>query len=236
MSDGSNESALYLNAIAEAAKTGNEEDIQRLNDMWTEVNKGKESFVDTLTQQKLEVDKTYDEMVKKAEEAAAALDVSQQAGESTGKNVQAMIDAIRDHVPGIAEQVDAVLAQLNRLNEWGVTIDYGFGGSTVIKPGARGSGGAQVASLAVGMDWIPFDGFLATLHQGEAVLTAEENRVWQAFKNGQRGVDYDTLGGVMRENVKAGGNVYLDGRVVGSVISQMQGNQYRTMQRSGWQQ
>ena len=236
LSDGSNESALYLNAIAEAAKTGNEEDIQRLNDMWTEVNKGKESFVDTLTQQKLEVDKTYDEMVKKAEEAAAALDVSQQAGESTGKNVQAMIDAIRDHVPGIAEQVDAVLAQLNRLNEWGVTIDYGFGASTVIKPGARGSGGPQVASLAVGMDWIPFDGFLATLHQGEAVLTAEENRVWQAFKNGQRGVDYDTLGGVMRENVKAGGNVYLDGRVVGSVISQMQGNQYRTMQRSGWQQ
>lgn len=236
LSDGSNESALYLNAIAEAAKTGNEEDIKRLNDMWIEVNKGKESFVDTLTQQKLEVDKTYDEMVKKAEEAAAALDVSQQAGESTGKNVQAMIDAIRNHVPGIAEQVDAVLAQLNRLNEWGVTIDYGFGASTVIKPGARGSGGPPIASLAVGMDWIPFDGFLATLHQGEAVLTAEENRVWQAFKNGQRGVDYDTLGGVMRENVKAGGNVYLDGRVVGSVISQMQGNQYRTMQRSGWQQ
>ena len=106
----------------------------------------------------------------------------------------------------------------------------------VINPGATsGKGGAQIASLAVGMDWIPFDGFLAQLHQGEAVLTAEENRIWQQFKNGQRGVDYDQLGGMI-SGIKPGGDVFLNGRVVGEVVSQMQGNQYRTMQRSGWQQ
>lgn len=235
LSDGSNESAMYLNAIAEAAAAGDNEGIQRLNDMWLEVNKGKETFVDSLTQQKLEVDKNYDAMVQKAEEAAAALNVSGAISESTGSNIEAMATAIKAHVPGVAEQVDAVLAELNRLNEWGVTIDYGFGASTVIKPGARGhGGGAQIASLAVGMDWIPFDGFLAQLHQGEAVLTAEENRIWQAFKNGQRGVDYDQLGGMI-SGIKPGGNVYLDGRVVGQVMSEEQGAQYRTLKRSGWQ-
>ena len=237
LSDGSNESAQYLHAMAEAARTGDTAALTELNNAWLAVNEGKETFVDTLTQQKLAVDEQYDAMVSKAEEAAKALDVSATAAQSTGNNIQAMAGAIRDNIPGVAEQVDLLLAELNRLNEWGVTIDYGFGASTTIKPHATPTNGAQaIASLAVGADWIPFDGFLAQLHEGEAVLTAEENRVWQQFKNGQRGVDYDTLGGVMRENVKPGGNVYLDGRVVGSVISQMQGNQYRTMQRSGWQQ
>lgn len=235
LSDGSNESAQYLHAMAEAARSGDTQALTELNNAWKQVNEGKETFIDALTQQKLAVDEQYDAMVAKAEEAAKALDVSQTAGESTGNNIAAMAQAIAAHVPEVAEQVDSVLAQLNRLNEWGVTIDYGFGGSTVIKPGATSGSNMNVASLAVGMDWIPYDGFLAQLHEGEAVLTAEENRIWQRFKNGQRDVDYDQLGGMI-SGIKPGGDVYLDGRVVGSVISQMQGNQYRSMQRSGWQQ
>ena len=235
LSDGSEESAQYLHAMAEAAKTGDTKSLTELNEAWKAVKENKKDFVDTLTEQKLAVDEQYDAMVAKAQEAAKALDVSELAGESTGNNIQAMADAVTDKTPVVAAAVDGVLAELNRLNEWGVTIDYGFGGSTVIKPGARGnSDGAQIASLAVGMDWIPFDGFLAQLHQGEAVLTAEENRVWQAFKNGGRGVDYDQIGGMI-SGIKPGGDVYLEGRVVGQVISQVQGNQYRTMQRSGWQ-
>ena len=52
----------------------------------------------------------------------------------------------------------------------------------------------------------------------------------------QPGFDYATLGGVMRDNIKAGGDVYLDGRTVGRVISDIQGKSYRALQRSGWQQ
>lgn len=236
LSDGSQESAQYLHAMAEAARTGDMQGLAELNEAWKAVNEGKKTFIDTLTQQKLAVDEQYDAMVSKAEEAAKALDVSSTASESTGNVISSIAKAVGDHVAEVAAQVDAVLGELNRLNEWGVTIDYGFGGSTVINPGATsGKGGAQIASLAVGMDWIPFDGFLAQLHQGEAVLTAEENRIWQQFKNGQRGVDYDQLGGMI-SGIKPGGDVFLNGRVVGEVVSQMQGNQYRTMQRSGWQQ
>ena len=236
LSDGSQESAQYLHAMAEAARSGDTKALEDLNKAWTAVNEGKETFIDTLTQQKLAVDENYDAMVKKAEEAAKALDVSGTASQSTANNITAMAQAIKDHVSDVTAAVDSVLAELNRLNEWGVTIDYGFGASTVIQPSVKGAAGLVAHPLAVGMDWIPFDGFLATLHEGEAVLTAEENRIWQQFKNNQRGVDYDTLGGVMRDSIHPGGDVYLDGRIVGSVVSQMQGNQYRTMQRSGWQQ
>ena len=50
------------------------------------------------------------------------------------------------------------------------------------------------------------------------------------------GIDYEVLGAVVHDNVKTGGNVYLDGRTVGKVISQEQGNDYRALQRSGWAQ
>jgi hypothetical protein len=85
------------------------------------------------------------------------------------------------------------------------------------------------------LDYVPFDGMLAQLHEGESILPAEEARIWRQFKDGQRGVDYDQLGGVMRDNINPGGDVYLDGATVGKVVSRMQGNSYRSLQRSGWQ-
>ena len=45
-------------------------------------------------------------------------------------------------------------------------------------------------------------------------------------------MNYDGLGNVISGS--AGGNVYLDGRQVGRVISEQQGNSYRAVERSGW--
>ena len=49
------------------------------------------------------------------------------------------------------------------------------------------------------------------------------------------GFDYATLGAVMQNSIHPGGDVYLDGRTVGQVISGIQGRSYRALQRSGWQ-
>ena len=88
----------------------------------------------------------------------------------------------------------------------------------------------------MGLSFVPHDDYIARLHEGERVLTAQENQLWNALRNGGiSGFDMDTLGGVMRDNVVAGGNVYLDGKVVGNVISDQQGKSYRQLQRSGWQ-
>lgn len=99
------------------------------------------------------------------------------------------------------------------------------------------SGMGVNGSHALGLSYVPFDNYIARLHEGEGILTAEENKVWQDFKNGAKGgeFDYDALGGVMRDNVRPGGNVYLDGHTVGKVISARQANSFRALERSGWQ-
>lgn len=235
LSDGSNESARQLYAIVEAYKDLDEadidgvpEDIAELNRLYDEVAQEKTKFTDSLTQQKLAVDETYDAMVDRAMTAIEELNMADAAAGAMYDTVEGIAEGIGEAVPDVAAAVDEVIAQLERLNNYGIGFGFDAGGLFMNYHGSH----------EAGLDYVPFDGYLAKLHEGEGILKAEENRVWQQFKAGQRGatVDYDTLGGVMRDNVKAGGNVYLDGRAVGQVVSQIQGNQYRNLTRSGWQQ
>lgn len=238
LSDGSEDSAMKLHAMVEAYQDwdseGVPEDIKKLNDLWEKVGEGKEQFTDTLTQQKLTVDETYKAMLQTAQETIAKMDLGKDAATASGNTIDGIATGIRDHVSEVSGAVDMILSELNRLSSWGISLDFGQFGSIPMRTGTSGS--FTVGQYETGLDWVPFDGFLASLHEGESILTAEENRIWQRFKNGQTGgIDYDALGGTMRDNIQPGGNVYLDGRVVGAVISQNQGNQYRSLQRSGWQ-
>lgn len=132
-------------------------------------------------------------------------------------------------VDGLQAMEPAIQAEVNAIND--ILGQMGDGGSFT------GFIGLPVGGYATGLSWVPRNNFPAFLHEGEGVLTAEENKVWQRFKNGwpTTGIDYDALGGVMRGNIKAGGDVFLDSRIVGQVISGIQGNAYRSLQRSGWQ-
>ena len=99
--------------------------------------------------------------------------------------------------------------------------------------------GSFIFSHANGLDYVPYDNYRASLHAGESVLTAQEAKVWRSMKYNLgtgNGLNYDALGSTMRDNVKAGGNVYLDGQAVGRVISARQADAYRAMERSGFQQ
>ena len=232
LSDGSNESARQLHAITEAYKEwdgqGVPEDIQRLNELFQEVSDSKGTFTDTLTQQKLTVDETYDAMVQKAMESIEEMNLAGEAEESLEDTILGMADGINNGVPAVASAVDNILAELNRLSGFGFSFGFDSGGNIELH---------LDGSNAKGLDYVPFDGYLSELHEGEGILTAEENRIWQRFKAGQHtsaNVDYDALGGVMRDNISSGGNVYLDSRIVGQVLSQIQGNQFRSMQRSGF--
>ena len=237
LSDGSLESAEYLSELVKNPSLAKDIDAA-----YKEVQEKKKEFTNALTAQQLTIDETYQGLVNKAKEAVSALDMGQEASDATGKTVAGIAQGLVSHVPEVASGVDAILKELNRLSGWGVNISMGSFGSydwgatpntnRNLKPGNN------IEKFETGLNWVPFDGFLASLHEGEGILTAEENRIWQQFKNGGRNssVDYDALGGVMRDNVKPGGDVYLDGRTVGRVISRQQANSYTSLQRSGWQQ
>lgn len=224
LSDGSQESAEFLAGLV----SGGEDAAKEVGDMYEELAEQKKSFSDALAEQKLAADETYDALVQKALDAVDELNLHDEAAQSMADTVEGIAEGIAERVPDVRAAVDSIEEQLNRLSSWGMTFRFGGGG---IEFGSFLDGEHET-----GLNYVPFDGYLASLHEGEGILTAEENRVWQRFKNSQgSGVDYEALGGVMRENVHAGGNVYLDGKTVGQVVSGIQGNQYRALQRSGWQ-
>ena len=227
LSDGSKESAAYLKGLVE----GGPEAASAVGELYKEVEQKKASFTQALTDQKLVVDETYQGMVDTAMQAMEGLNLYDQAEGSLASTVEGIAAGINEGYPEVKAAVDQIVAELNRLNGLGFSFDFdGGGGIEFISVGPS-------VPLAVGADYIPYDNFPALLHEGEAVLTKEENAAWQAYKTGyhSNGVDYDVLGGLMRSNVKAGGDVYLEGRVVGQVISGIQGRNYRNLQRSGWQ-
>ena len=225
LSDGSKESAEYLHNLIEAGP----EAAKEVSNLYDEVQQQKKSFTDALADQKLAADQTYDAMVQKAIEAIGELNLGAEAEAAMEDTVGGLAQGIADKVPEVQAAVDSIEAQLNRLGDLGFSFNIGGFNIEFL--------GSLFPHFKGGTDWVPRDNYPAFLDYGEAVLTAEENKIWQMFKAGQQptSMDYDALGGVMRENVKAGGDVYLDGRTVGHVISDAQGRSYRNLQRSGWQ-
>ena len=224
LSDGSKESAQYLQGLVE----GGPEAAQAVDELYKEVQSQKKSFVDSLTEQKLAADEVFSSLVEDAKTTMEGLDLGEEAENAMGKTVLGIAAGISNNVESVSTAVVSLMNALNPLSALGFT--WGFSdGSFMLELGG-------VGSFATGLDYVPRDDFPAFLHEGEGILTKEENAVWQSFKNGQpTSVDYDVLGGVMRDNVKAGGDVYLEGRTVGHVISDIQGKSYRNLQRSGWQ-
>lgn len=238
LSDGSLESYDYLGALTDATAT----QVEQINAKYAEAEAGKEQFTDNLTATKLRADEVFQALVDDANAMVTELDLADGAQNAMESTLSGLVNGIAAKLPDLTTEVDLVLEQLARLD-----AAYGFSFNkghiiTGFMPGTgilSSGGNVTLASNAKGLDYVPFDGYLSVLHEGESILTDAEARVWRNFKyggaSGANSIDYDALGGVMRDNVSAGGNVYLDGRTVGRVISASQANSFRNLERSGWQ-
>lgn len=229
LSDGSVESAEYLDALVndKTGKTAAEIDAK-----YQEIQEKKAALAQELAGQQLKVDQTYQSLADKAKEAVAALDLGEEANANAGNTIEGMADGIASHIPEVKEAVDGIIDQLNRLNGFGINIDFGGFGSIVF----NASTSKAETSGRFGVDYVPRDDYLIRAHEGERLLTAQENQIWNTLlRGGEAGFSLEDLGGAMRDNIQPGGNVYLDGKEVGRVMSAQQGKQYRQLQRSGWQ-
>ena len=236
VADGSIESMQYLRGMANATA----DEVKTINERWGEVTSKKNDLADKIAAQRLAVDKEYQAMIDTAVEAALAMDQSATAGAGATATMEAVVTSVaagRANLQGEVDAIMALMAQIGQVGNYGV---YGVSGGII------GTGGPLVGKAkgtyftphALGLDYVPYDGYLAELHQGETVLTADEAAIWRNFTgadsaNTQQAFDYDMMAGMI-SGIPSGGNVYLDGQTVGRLISQGQGDSYRRLQRSGW--
>lgn len=227
LSDGSEESYENLSALM----TSTDDELIDLNQKYAEAKAKREEFAKSLTDTTLEGDEEWQTLNETVSTALTTLtdtlgdDAPVSAAETT---MQGILDAVTSKSQSISDAIDAVLQNWQKLE------DLGFGGiGTGNGAGSSNSGTPH----AGGLDYVPFNGYMARLHEGESVLTAEQSKAWRSMLNGPTqnasGIDYAELGTTIRDNVP-NGNVYMDGTVVGRITAREQAMSYRTLERSGW--
>lgn len=231
LSSGSQEDYDYLAALAQASGP----EVEQINAAYAEMQKTREEFTTALTNEKLTADEAFGGLVETLQNTLGELDMADGAKSAMYATVEGIANGIAEASSDLQTQVDGVIAQIERLNE--VT-----GSSATFRVGRFAlSMGGKINSHASGLDFVPFDNYLAQLHEGESVLTAEEARIWRDFKAGgasaRNSIDYGALSGAIWDNAPnmGGGNVYLNGHVVGRVINAQQADDLRSLERSGWQ-
>lgn len=230
LSSGSEEDFAYLKALENASN----EQITQINNKYAEAKSKREEFINSLTETTLEGDDTFTQLAAQVETGTAAIQSALESADLAGAAdvpLSALLSTVQSYSTSIGSAIDALLANVQKLEGAGLN---GWSG------GGSGVNSGNGTPHATGLDYVPFNGYHARLHEGEAILTAEQSRVWRGMLNGptnsNSALDYGALGGVIRDNApKAGGDVYLDGRTVGRVISARQADSYRTYERSGYQ-
>lgn len=242
LSSGSAEDFDYLSAIADATAT----EIEELNAKYAEAKEAKDAFVTDLTSTKLENDSAFGELVDAVNTSMTDLETvlaESGAPAAMGATMDGIISAVTERTGSLQSAIQNVanlMAQLDSLSRSSFGYSGGGKGGFSIRNGG-GLTNLPVKSYAIGLDYVPFDGFLASLHAGESILTAEEARVWRNFKFGQQSgansIDYGAMGSAIGANMPNFNGMtvrWRNGEVLGQIVSEQQAANYNRLERSGW--
>ena len=174
LSDGSEQSTAILTGLVNAS----EEKVGEVNTAWEGKLKQSEELATELADAKLAADEGYQTLVQTAVQAVNDLnqqDLAYAAGEAT---VNGLVNGLRSQlgtVSALVAQYNATLARLGSTSSgWTGKVERAIGGSH-----------------AQGLDYVPYDGYVAELHKGERVQTAMEAKA-------QRALDVTNYGAMRR--------------------------------------
>ena len=159
-----------------------------------------------------------EDIVKANEAQSKWEEATGKLGEVLSPAKDALLNFGADAVEWLSEKIEGAIGWINdaidafkRLNNWLNDSE---------KQRIIAAGGTYYekvdGSNANGLSYVPFDGYISELHRGEAVLTAQENAVWQQFKSAgyqpQQAVTADQLqamlvGTVNALNTQRSGNI-----------------------------
>ena len=163
---------------------------------------------------------------------ASAANLEAKQAQSAAGSMLGVSDRLRLLYGAAGNANVAMEGVIRRLNALGYT-NGGTSGSTGLKTPSTSNrpSNRPVMAHAVGLDNVPYDGYMALLHKGETVLNRPEAAAYRHGSGQVAAIDYNALAAAM-----AGMSVQMDGRVVGRLVersvSAAQGERYGRSARS----
>ncbi|MDF2984882.1 MAG: phage tail tape measure protein [Eubacterium sp.] len=159
-------SAGSVNAIAGMAKAS-DKDLAAMVKNWQKLRDEQETVAAKLTDLQTDFQTSMNVLQKELETTIGKMSLGDEAAQSGKNTIQGFIDGAKNMTPEVQaaykKLADAAMEALAGSTSTAPTINVGGGNPYAVH-----------GSHAEGLDYVPFDGYIAELHKGERVLTAEE--------------------------------------------------------------